>query len=245
MTELMAAVGAVAAQQGVDEWGVARNAGWAHTPDLPYVISLVGRHSPEALRSIGAAHMSQAFFDDYARLFLQLDRAAAAVIQLARDAGYRAIQASNVMVEPLHDPPLEDWGAAGVFPHKTAATQAGLGWIGKTALFVSARFGPGVRLTSVFTDMPLTPGRPISESRCGKCTTCVDACPTGAGRDVVWRAGMPRDALYDERACEAKTYEHPEWDGTCGVCQSVCPLTQHALRELSRHGAAGLAAASL
>jgi epoxyqueuosine reductase len=127
---------------------------------------------------------------------------------------------------------IDEWGVAGVFPHKTAATQAGLGWIGKTAVFVSARCGTGVRLTSVFTDLPLTPGTPITESRCGGCTSCVTACPTEAGKDVLWRAGMPREALYDEKACEAKTDEHPEWDGTCGVCQSVCPLTQHAVREL-------------
>jgi ferredoxin len=232
MTELTADVGSVCAEQRIDEWGVARNPGWPLTPSLPYVIALVGRHSPDALRSIGGdRHMSQAFFDDYARLFGELDAAAAALVRLARDAGFRAIQNSNVMAGPHDDPPLPDWGDAGVFPHKTAATQAGLGWIGKTALFVSAHFGPGVRLTSVFTDMPLTPGRPITESRCGRCTTCVTACPQSAGIDVLWQAGMTRDELYDEKACEAKTYEHPEWDGTCGVCQSVCPITRHAMRQ--------------
>lgn len=228
----MAALQKVCEEHLIDEWGVARNPGWPLTPDLPFVVALVGRHSPAALRSIGRHHMSQAFFDDYARLFAELDAAAAAVVQLAREAGFRAIQNSNVMAGPHDDPPLPDWGDAGVFPHKTAATQAGLGWIGKTALFVSTRFGAGVRLTSVFTDLPLAPGRPINESRCGPCTSCVTACPQDAGRDVLWQAGMPRDELYDEKACEAKTYEHPEWDGTCGVCQSVCPITRHAVRAI-------------
>lgn len=206
MHDPMAALSEVCEKHRIDEWGVAGNPGWPLTPDLPFVVALVGRHSPTALLSIGRNHMSRAFFDDYARLFAELDAAAAAVVQVARDAG--------------------------VFPHKTAATQAGLGWMGKTALFVSARFGPGVRLTSVFTDLPLTPGHPITESRCGPCTSCITACPQDAGRDVHWQAGMPRDALYDEKACEAKMYEHPEWDGTCGVCQSVCPVTRHAVRTL-------------
>lgn len=232
----MAALDEICVRQRIDEWGVARNQGWPMTPDLPFVVALVGRHAPRALRSIGPDHMSQPFFDDYARLFTELDQAAAAVVRSARAAGYRALQNSNVMAGPHDDPPLADWGDAGVFPHKTAATQAGLGWIGKTALFVSERYGPGVRLTSVFTDMPLTPGRPVEEGRCGRCTACIDACPQAAGKDVLWRAGMTRDELYDEKACEAKTYEHPEWDGTCGVCQSVCPVTRHALRHLPWRG---------
>jgi ferredoxin len=211
---------------GVDEWGVAANDGWDLVPDLPFAVSIVIRHAPQALAGLERTEMSQAFFDDYSRLFGGLDAAAAAVVQVAYARGRRALQISNVMSGPNDDPPLADWGDAGVFPHKTAATRAGLGWIGKTAVFVSARFGPAVRLTTVFTDLPLEPGTPIVASRCGRCRICVDACPTGAGRDVLWRAGMPRDALYDEKACEAKTWEHLEWDGTCGVCQAVCPYTK-------------------
>lgn len=213
----------------VSEWGVAANPGWDLAPDLPFAISLVGRHLPEGLRDIEKLHMSQAFFDDYSRLFLGLDAAAAAVMDHLRGQGYLAEQIGNVMSGPNDDPPLDDWGDAGVFPHKTAATQAGLGWIGKTAVFVSSRYGAAVRLTTVFTDLPLPTGTPISESRCGRCRICVDACPTGSGKDVLWVAGMSRDELYDEKSCEAKSYEHPEWDGACGVCQSVCPYTRRAL----------------
>ena len=89
----------------------------------------------------------------------------------------------------------------GPFPHKTAATAAGLGWIGKTALFVSPEFGPAVRLATVFTDLDLPAGEPVTEGRCGDCTDCVDACPAGCGRDVAWRAGMRRDELFDASAC--------------------------------------------
>ena len=213
----------------VNEWGVAANAGWELAPDLPLAISLVGRHLPEGLKDIEKLHMSQAFFDDYSRLFLGLDAAAATLVDYLRKQGYEAQQIGNVMSAPHDDPPVEDWGNVGVFPHKTAATQSGLGWIGKTALFVSSRFGPAVRLTTVFTDMPMASGTPITESRCGECRLCVEACPTGSGKDVLWVAGMSRDELYDEKPCEAKSYDHPEWDGACGVCQSVCPYTQRAL----------------
>ena len=229
-SDVMAALRLVCANAGVDEWGVAANRDWPLAPDLPFAVALVGRHAPDALSGLEQTHMSQAFFDDYARLWRELDDAAAGIIAEIEARGHTAVQSSNLMAGPHDDPPVEDWGDPGVFSHKIAATQAGLGWIGKTAAFVSVRFGAAVRLTSVFTDLPLATGVPITESRCGDCRVCVDACPVGAGRDTLWTAGMPRDQLYDEKACEAKTYEHPEWDGTCGVCQTVCPITQRAVR---------------
>jgi epoxyqueuosine reductase QueG len=210
----------------VDEWGVAANADWDLAPDLPRAVSIVMRHAPAAMEGIPDQPMSQAFFEDYARLFGQLDEAAAAVVELLEARDFEALQTGNVMSGPGDDPPLADWGDAGVFAHKTAATQAGLGWIGKTAVFVSARFGPAVRLTTVFTDAPLAPGTPVTESRCGRCRVCVDACPMDAGRDVLWTAGMSRDDLYVEKRCEEITWTHPEWDGTCAVCQSMCPYTR-------------------
>jgi len=213
----------------VNEWGVAANPGWDLAPDLPFAISLIGRHSTEGLKDIEELHMSQAFYDDFSRLFLGLDNAAAKVMDFIRDRGYVAEQIGNVMESP-EDAPDIDWTNAGIFCHKTAATQSGLGWIGKTALFVSARFGAAVRLTTVFTDMPLATGTPITESRCGACRLCVDACPTGSGKDVLWRAGVKRQEVYDVVPCEKKSWDHPEWAGTCGVCQSVCPHTEAALR---------------
>jgi hypothetical protein len=226
--ELMTAVATTLEDLGVDEWGVAENVGWDLAPDLPLAVAIVMRHAPVAMEAIPEASMSQAFFEDYARLFGQLDEAAAAVLALLQVRGHRALQSGNVMSGPGDDPPLVDWGDAGVFAHKTVATQAGLGWIGKTALFVSARFGPAVRLTTVFTDARLQPGTPVNESRCGRCRVCVDACPMEAGRDVLWTAGMPRDELYHEKRCEEITWTHPEWDGTCAVCQTVCPYTKAA-----------------
>lgn len=43
---------------------------------------------------------------------------------------------------------------------KAVARAAGLGWIGKSAVFVSKKFGPRVCLGVVLTDMPLNPGKP-------------------------------------------------------------------------------------
>ena len=116
-----------------------------------------------------------------------------------------------------------------IFPHKTAATSAGLGWIGKTALFVSPRFGPAVRLATVFTDLELPAGEPVTESDCGDCRACVDACPAGCGRDVLWRPGMARELLFDAGACRHHMSLFTSVEAEiCGICIAACPYSsQH------------------
>jgi ferredoxin len=37
-------------------------------------------------------------------------------------------------------------------------------------------------------------------------------------------AGLPREQLYDVRACERETEKHGELGGVCGVCIAVCPV---------------------
>jgi epoxyqueuosine reductase len=214
---------------GVDEWGVARVEGdWPFAPPLPFAVSIVMRHRSEALSGLVEEHMSQAFYDDYLRLVRSLNAAGERLVAMLTECGYAAQQAGNELETSaagfeVREP--DDWGEPGVPSHKMAATHAGLGWIGKTALFVSARYGAAVRLTTVYTDAPLSAAEPVRESRCGNCRACVDACQVDAGRDVLWTAGMLRDELYDEKACEAVTWTHIEWNGTCGTCQTACPLS--------------------
>lgn len=224
-----AEIDALLRSRGIAEWGVADmrpgqscvGAG-PQAPVLPRAISIVGRHTPAALDGVDAAP-TPIYYADFSRLNALLDDAGAALITALRAAGHEAELVPATIYE--HDYELiEDWGAAGVFAHKTAATRAGLGWIGKTALFVSERFGPRVRLATVFTDLDLPAGMPIEEGRCGTCRACVDACPANAGRDVTWRAGMSRDELYDEKECEVYTERFDDLGGVCGSCLAVCPF---------------------
>jgi epoxyqueuosine reductase len=55
----------------------------------------------------------------------------------------------------------------GFFSHKLAAHLAGVGWIGKSCLLLTERFGPRVRFVSVLTDAPLQTGSPLDRP-CGK-----------------------------------------------------------------------------
>lgn len=114
-------------------------------------------------------------------------------------------------------------------PQKTIATRAGLGWIGKPALLVTEIYGPAVRLNSILTDAPLPPGRPVTESRCGDCSVCVEICPGKAVSGRPWKAGMARHEFFDAFACREansrvaaprKMHHH-----ICGMCIANCPRT--------------------
>lgn len=116
------------------------------------------------------------------------------------------------------------------FSHKMAATRAGLGWIGKTDLLVSKKFGPRVRLASVLVkDRLLEPDEPISEERCGDCDLCVRECPAGAANGRPWDVHTDRDEFFDPHRCRSKCRELSKSMidkdiSLCGICVSICPL---------------------
>ena len=59
------------------------------------------------------------------------------------------------------------------------AQRAGLGFIGKHTNLISRRFGNWVFLAEIITTLELEPDTP-EKNRCGSCTRCIAACPTGA-----------------------------------------------------------------
>jgi epoxyqueuosine reductase len=111
------------------------------------------------------------------------------------------------------------------FPHKTAATRAGLGWIGKNALLVTPEFGPRLRLVTVLSDYSFEPGHPIEKSRCGDCLECVNICPLKAIKGGDWQAGVKREELVDAFSCNGLIEKNKGIFNAplCGRCLSVCP----------------------
>jgi epoxyqueuosine reductase QueG/predicted GNAT family acetyltransferase len=123
-------------------------------------------------------------------------------------------------------------------PHKTVATRAGLGWIGKSALLVTEEYGPAVRLATVLTDAEFDVGHAVDSSRCGDCTKCVECCPGKAILGKNWEAGAARETIYDAFACRDAAKRLSEKIGIastiCGICINVCPWTQKYIsRELN------------
>jgi epoxyqueuosine reductase QueG len=114
--------------------------------------------------------------------------------------------------------------------HKMVATRAGLGWIGKTDLFVSKKFGPRIRLVSILLNTPVKPkSKPVEKSRCGKCNLCVDICPANAANGKLWDITVEREEFFDPWKCRKQCAEFGRSRlgldvRICGMCVSICPI---------------------
>ena len=116
---------------------------------------------------------------------------------------------------------------------KAWAEEAGLGWIGKHSNVIHSQRGSWMVIGHLLTTEALEPDQP-ARSLCGRCTTCIDACPTGAIREPF---------VVDARQCLAfHTIENREptlpqaiaeslgpWVAGCDICQDVCPWNQGSL----------------
>jgi epoxyqueuosine reductase len=116
--------------------------------------------------------------------------------------------------------------------HKVVATRAGLGWIGKTDLFISRKIGPRLRLVSILLKAPVKPKlNPINKSRCGNCSICVDICPAKAANGKLWDITVDRDEFYDPWKCHDQCTEFGRSRlgidaRICGICMAACPVGQ-------------------
>lgn len=112
----------------------------------------------------------------------------------------------------------------GVYPHKTAAVLSGLGFVGKSGLFLSEKYGSKVRLATVLCSLPLAAELPVIENGCGECTVCQKACPAGAIFGEIPTTDGTRN--FDAEKCSRYMKEHFQDVGrgsVCGVCIKVCP----------------------
>jgi epoxyqueuosine reductase len=114
--------------------------------------------------------------------------------------------------------------------HKMVATRAGLGWIGKTDLFISKEFGPRLRLVSILLKSPVKPkSKPADRSRCGNCNICVDICPAKAANGKLWDIEVDREEFFDPWKCRNQCAEFGRirlgMDARiCGICVAACPI---------------------
>ena len=209
--------------QEIPLWGAADLRGFS-TPvnmlgrEFPYAVSWAIPMSPQIMASIRQGP-NQTYADEYACVNNRINEQASLLSSLFTDHGSssRALPASDR---------TDTVNIRGDFPHKTAATRAGLGWIGRHCQLITRPFGPWIRLGTVFIDMQLPCGTPIERNYCGTCTRCVEACPAHALKGESWHPGQPREKILDAQACDTwkKTHYFQYHRGhNCGICAAVCP----------------------
>lgn len=186
---------------------------------LPYAVSILIKLSDAVVDEIDG-EPTFAYFQHYRSVNALLDSFALQIGLLIETLGSRYFPIAASQSIPTLSP------YQGLVSHKAAARLAGLGSIGKSALFLSHRFGPRVRLATILTDLPL----PVKKQRqnqdvCRACTRCVNACPAMALKGKVWQDGMPRSEIIDAQACSEYMKQHFAGIGrgaVCGICMRVC-----------------------
>ena len=195
--------------------------GFTKCTDTPFeglqnAVSMVFRLSDAVVNQIDAAP-THTYFQHYRTMNAYMDSTMHQLVMALQEKGYNAaaIPASQSIE-----------GLAGLFSHKKAAVRAGLGYIGKSCLFISRKFGPRVRLATVFTDAPLETVCVEQKSLCGDCDICSKACKAMAIKNVNFEGGMTREDIYDAKACSdymKDKFKHIGRGAVCGICMRVCP----------------------
>ncbi|MBN2084446.1 MAG: tRNA epoxyqueuosine(34) reductase QueG [Anaerolineales bacterium] len=112
------------------------------------------------------------------------------------------------------------------------ASRAGLGWIGRNSMLIHPRFGSYLFLAEILTELEIPPDPPFTADRCGTCTRCRQACPTGCI--------LPDRTIDSGRCISYLTIEHrgpipAALRGMmgravfgCDLCQTACPWNRNA-----------------
>ncbi len=186
-------------------------------PALTFAVSFGVKLSDAVLKTVENAP-SFAYFQHYRTANALLDNIGFRLARELERLGYSALPVAASQSQGKNSPYY------GVTSHKTAAVLAGLGFVGKSGLFLSKDYGSKVRLATVLTDMPLESELPVIENGCGDCTVCKNACPAGAIFGELPLTCGERN--FDPEKCSRYMKEHFQDIGrgsVCGVCIKVCP----------------------
>ncbi len=158
-----------------------------------------------------------------------------------------ALVAAGRVIEEMFGAGAEDYRYyvdTGPVLERNWAARAGIGFVGKNAMVISREHGNWLFLAAILTRVAIEPDEPLRNRKakagdpgavgllCGKCTRCLDTCPTRA---------LVRPGVVDARLCVS--YQTIENRGViprelragigrriygCDVCAEVCPWNRFA-----------------
>lgn len=172
-------------------------------------ISFYVKLSEDILREIDSAP-TYTYFHHYRTVNSFIDQLALKIGIYLNKAGYSYFTVPASQTVNGHD------SYEGIYSHKKGAVLSGLGYIGKSSLFISNSHGSGIRLGTVFTDLDLKAENKEQKSLCGDCRICIEKCPAMA----ISENGI------DRKACSSymkKAFQHIGRGSVCGICIRECP----------------------
>jgi epoxyqueuosine reductase len=107
------------------------------------------------------------------------------------------------------------------------AKKSGTGWLGKNTLLINPKRGSYFFLAELIIDLTLETDGPIKDY-CGRCTKCIDACPTNAIASEGFILDSSKCISYltielKEALPEIFKNNMDNWMYGCDICQDVCP----------------------
>lgn len=179
--------------------------------DLPFAVSIAIPLNREVLHTI-TNHPTVIYKHHYQQINYLLDRATLRMSQFIEKKGYRALPIPASIFTSRSDLKAH-------LDHREIAYRAGLGWWGKCNLIVHPRFGAGIRLATILTDLE-PPVTSTLKNDCGECQACAQACPAQAiGKET---------SKFNRAACFAQIKEFEKkivGVGICGICVRACRET--------------------
>lgn len=206
---------------------------------MDHAISIGVALNPAIIRRVGLNGPTREYSYDKVRANSLANYLCEFGTKLLTDRGYKAVP----LLADDHKK-VDKQTVSAPFQHKTAATRAGLGWIGKSALLVTEEYGSALRLSTILTDAVLECGTPIEISKCGECQECTNACPAKAINGTLWDIAKSKEDILKGRNhlinltnCSRYYSKTNEMLGivaparVCGICIAACPKTKRYIGE--------------
>lgn len=145
----------------------------------------------------------------------------------------KQVEAAMHQALPGRNPALitRSYVDTGPIVERVFAKYAGVGWIGKNTCIINQKAGSWLFLGVILTSLELPPAMPAPD-RCGRCTRCIEACPTDAilkpyeldsNRCISYLTIEKRGSIPEDLREGVGRHVYG-----CDICQDVCPWNRKA-----------------